>query len=102
MATEFVRLVPHYTPGYVVLAYVVAVLGAWSSIELLLRRTGVTGAFNALLLCAAGIAFGSTATWGMHFVSREEKNLFYYQHEAHLCVDRQPVAAVHRSARPIQ
>lgn len=66
---RYVQLRTHYQGGFVFLAYVVAVVGAWTTIELLLRRTGGRGSYNIGLLIGAGVAFGSTATWGMHFVS---------------------------------
>ena len=65
----YIQLTSIYNGGYIVLAYCVSVVGAWTTIELLLRRTGGAGKWNALLLVGAGIAFGSTATFGMHFVS---------------------------------
>jgi NO-binding membrane sensor protein with MHYT domain len=66
---QYLQLRTQYQGGFVFLAYVVAVVGAWTTIELLLRRTGGRGSYNIGLLIGAGVAFGSTATWGMHFVS---------------------------------
>ncbi|ORY81774.1 hypothetical protein BCR35DRAFT_352280 [Leucosporidium creatinivorum] len=68
---QYVQLRTHYQGGFVFLAYVVAVVGAWTTIELLLRRTGGRGSYNIGLLIGAGVAFGSTATWGMHFVGNQ-------------------------------
>ncbi|GAA5920409.1 hypothetical protein JCM5296_003850, partial [Sporobolomyces johnsonii] len=64
---HYVELVPHYTGVYVFLAWLVSVVGAWTTLEILLRRTGNSGAWNAMMLLGAGITFGSTATFGMHF-----------------------------------
>lgn len=69
MATgDWIELVAHYNGVYVFLSYLVAVVGAWTTLEMLLKRTGSTGSWNIMLLLGAGIAFGSTATFGMHFV----------------------------------
>ncbi|KAM0753752.1 hypothetical protein T439DRAFT_377899 [Meredithblackwellia eburnea MCA 4105] len=73
----WIQLVPTYNGGFIVLAYVIAVLGSWTTLELLLRRAAGAGLWNALLLVAAGIAFGSTATFGMHFVGNQSVRLEY-------------------------
>lgn len=68
-STNYIRLETHYAGGFIFLSYVVSVVGAWTTLELLLKRTGGSGWYNILLLVGAGVAFGSTATFGMHFVS---------------------------------
>lgn len=75
MSTQYIALERHYSAGFVVLAYVVAVVGSWSTVELLLKRTGNSGIWNASLLVGAGIAFGTTATWGMHFIGNQALTL---------------------------
>jgi hypothetical protein len=70
-SSEWVHLAKHYNGAFVFLAYVIAVAGSWSTVELLLKRTGNNGWFNVMLLVGAGIAFGSTSTWGMHFVGNQ-------------------------------
>lgn len=67
---DWIELSAHYNGGYVVLSYLVSFVGAWTTLEMLLKRTGSTGLWNVMLLFGAGIAFGSTATFGMHFVRR--------------------------------
>lgn len=67
---DWIELTAHYNGGYVVLSYLVSFVGAWTTLEMLLKRTGSTGLWNVMLLFGAGIAFGSTATFGMHFVRR--------------------------------
>lgn len=69
MSPTYIKLETHYQPGFIVLSYVVSLVGAWTTLELLLKRTGGSGLYNVLLLIGAGVAFGSTATFGMHFVS---------------------------------
>ncbi|KAK4053883.1 hypothetical protein OIO90_003720 [Microbotryomycetes sp. JL221] len=73
--TRFIELNAHYQGVYIFLAYVVSVIGAWTTIELLLKRTGGSGWYNILLLFGAGIAFGGTATFGMHFVGNQAVTL---------------------------
>lgn len=68
-APNYIELTARYNGVYVFVAYVIAVVGATTTLELLLRRTGGSGRWNIMLMIGAGIAFGSTATWGMHFVS---------------------------------
>lgn len=65
---DFVELEVKYTGIYIFLSYLVSFVGSWTTIEMLLKRTGTSGKWNILLLLGAGIAFGSTATFGMHFV----------------------------------
>ncbi|KAK4702911.1 hypothetical protein P7C70_g3315, partial [Phenoliferia sp. Uapishka_3] len=76
-AQAYIELIPVYNAGFIVLAYIIAVVGAWTTIELLLRRTGGAGYWNGLLLVAAGVAFGSTATFGMHFIGNQSVRLTY-------------------------
>ncbi|GAA5874518.1 hypothetical protein JCM16303_002891 [Sporobolomyces ruberrimus] len=72
---RWVELVPVYSAGMIVLSWAVSVVGSWTTLEILLRRTGNAGMTNALLLLGAGIAFGSTATFGMHFVGNQALTL---------------------------
>ncbi|GAA5820515.1 hypothetical protein JCM11251_003025 [Rhodosporidiobolus azoricus] len=76
MATgDWVELQVHYNGVYVFLSYLVSVVGAWTTLEMMLKRTGSTGVWNVMLLIGAGIAFGSTATFGMHFVGNQAVTL---------------------------
>ncbi|BGP16568.1 hypothetical protein JCM10213_000520 [Rhodosporidiobolus nylandii] len=72
---EWIELTAHYNGVYIFLSYLVSVVGAWTSLEMLLKRTGSSGAWNVMLLVAAGVAFGSTATFGMHFVGNQAVTL---------------------------
>ncbi|GAA5893557.1 uncharacterized protein JCM6883_003558 [Sporobolomyces salmoneus] len=72
---EWVELLPVYSGGMIFLSWAVSVVGAWTTLEILLRRTGNAGMMNVLLLLGAGIAFGSTATFGMHFVGNQALTL---------------------------
>lgn len=57
-----------FDPGYVVLSYVVSLLGAGSTLELINRRTSLKGWYNHLLLVGAAISMGGIAIWSMHFI----------------------------------
>ncbi|GAA5872140.1 hypothetical protein JCM3774_002281 [Rhodotorula dairenensis] len=72
---DFVELRVHYTGVYIFLSYLVSFIGSWTTIEMLLKRTGSSGWWNILLLLGAGIAFGSTATFGMHFIGNQSVTL---------------------------
>ncbi|GAA5958689.1 hypothetical protein JCM8115_000325 [Rhodotorula mucilaginosa] len=72
---DFVELEVKYTGIYIFLSYLVSFVGSWTTIEMLLKRTGTSGKWNILLLLGAGIAFGSTATFGMHFVGNQAVTL---------------------------
>ncbi|BGP40448.1 hypothetical protein JCM10450v2_004430 [Rhodotorula kratochvilovae] len=72
---EYIELSAHYNGVYVFLSYLVSFVGAWTTLEMLLKRTGSTGLWNVMLLFGAGIAFGSTATFGMHFVGNQAVTL---------------------------
>ncbi|GAA5975721.1 hypothetical protein JCM11641_005847 [Rhodosporidiobolus odoratus] len=74
-STDWIELTAHYNGVYVFLSYLVAVVGAWTTLEMLLKRTGSSGTWNVMLLLAAGSAFGSTATFGMHFVGNQAVTL---------------------------
>ncbi|GAA5948147.1 hypothetical protein JCM3765_007129 [Sporobolomyces pararoseus] len=73
--SSYVELVPVYSGGMIFLSWAVSVVGSWTTLEILLRRTGNAGMMNVLLLLGAGIAFGSTATFGMHFVGNQSLTL---------------------------
>ncbi|KAK5653669.1 hypothetical protein OQA88_8699 [Cercophora sp. LCS_1] len=57
-----------YTPGVVVLSYVVSLIGSASTLELINRRTSRKGIYNYLLLLGAAITMGGVAIWCMHFI----------------------------------
>ncbi|BGP24991.1 MHYT domain signaling protein [Rhodotorula toruloides] len=76
-AGDFIELDAHYNGVYIFLSYLVSFVGAWTTLEMLLKRTGTRGWWNVMLLLGAGIAFGSTATFGMHFVGNQAVTLHF-------------------------
>ncbi|KAI9837624.1 MAG: hypothetical protein M1838_004784 [Thelocarpon superellum] len=63
------QIVPRsFIPGFIVLSYVVSYLGAWTTLELLHKRTSGRGLYNWFLLTGSSITMGSVAIWCMHFI----------------------------------
>ncbi|KAH9223471.1 hypothetical protein DL95DRAFT_492617 [Leptodontidium sp. 2 PMI_412] len=57
-----------YKAGYVVLSYFVSCLGAFTTLEIMKRRTASNGWYNCFLVLAASVSMGGVATWCMHFI----------------------------------
>ncbi|KAH8685526.1 hypothetical protein BGZ60DRAFT_522818 [Tricladium varicosporioides] len=57
-----------FNPGYVVLSYLISYVGAWTTVEIINKRTTLRGSWNWSILLAAAISMGGVATWCMHFV----------------------------------
>lgn len=54
-----------YNAGFVTLSYVVSLIGAASTLELINRRTSRNGIFNHLLLISAAVTMGGISIWCM-------------------------------------
>lgn len=54
-----------FNGGYVALSYVVSLVGAALTLELINRRTSRNGLFNHLLLVSAAVTMGGIAIWCM-------------------------------------
>lgn len=52
-----------FDAGYVALSYVVSLVGAASTLELINRRTSHSGLFNHLLLISSAVTMGGIAIW---------------------------------------
>ncbi|KAK8071200.1 hypothetical protein PG997_011403 [Apiospora hydei] len=57
-----------FDPGFVVLSFLVSLIGAGCTLELINRRTSLKGLFNHLLLVGAGVSMGGIAIWSMHYI----------------------------------
>ncbi|KAK7973107.1 hypothetical protein PG988_007241 [Apiospora saccharicola] len=57
-----------FDPGFVVLSFVVSLIGAGCTLELINRRTSLKGLFNHLLLVGAAVSMGGIAIWSMHYI----------------------------------
>ncbi|OJJ50874.1 hypothetical protein ASPZODRAFT_57117 [Penicilliopsis zonata CBS 506.65] len=57
-----------YLPGYIVLSYVVSLMGCATTLELLHRRTSRAGLYNWYLLLTSSITMGGIGIWCMHFI----------------------------------
>ncbi|KAK9719533.1 hypothetical protein K7432_004714 [Basidiobolus ranarum] len=62
---------------YIVISYLVSVLGAQTALELINRRTGSTGLHNWLLLIGASLAMGGVGIFSMHFIGMVALNLHH-------------------------
>ncbi|RKU47465.1 hypothetical protein DL546_009270 [Coniochaeta pulveracea] len=54
--------------GFVALSYVVSLIGAGATLELINRRTSPKGLYNHMLLVGAAITMGGISIWCMHFI----------------------------------
>ncbi|ORY09347.1 hypothetical protein BCR34DRAFT_372180 [Clohesyomyces aquaticus] len=76
----------HYLPWLIFLSYVVSLIGAITTVELLHRRVAGAGWRNWVQLGACSVSFGLVAIWCMHFVGNraivlgkgEEEIQLYY------------------------
>ncbi|PBP21700.1 hypothetical protein BUE80_DR007606 [Diplocarpon rosae] len=57
-----------FKAGYVVLSYLVSYIGAFTTLEIIMKRTGSRGWYNWFLLAAVALSMGGIAIWCMHFV----------------------------------
>ncbi|KAF3765938.1 hypothetical protein M406DRAFT_37499, partial [Cryphonectria parasitica EP155] len=63
------QIVPRsFNAGFVTLSYVVSLIGAASTLELINRRTAPKGRINHLLLISAAVTMGGIAIWCMHYI----------------------------------
>ncbi|KAH7117455.1 hypothetical protein EDB81DRAFT_916284 [Dactylonectria macrodidyma] len=70
------QIVPQsYNAGFVALSYVVSLVGAGSTLELINRRTAFRGLFNHLLLVGSAVTMGGVAIWCMHFIGNRAIDL---------------------------
>ncbi|KAH8679444.1 hypothetical protein BGZ61DRAFT_396378 [Ilyonectria robusta] len=70
------HIVPQtYNAGFVALSYVVSLVGAASTLELINRRTHFMGIFNHLLLVSSAITMGGISIWCMHFIGNRAIDL---------------------------
>ncbi|KAF5714433.1 signaling ykoW [Fusarium mundagurra] len=70
------HIVPQsYNASFVALSYVVSLIGAGSTLELINRRTGLRGLFNHLLLMSSAVTMGGVSIWCMHFIGNRAIDL---------------------------
>ncbi|KAI0537035.1 hypothetical protein GGR58DRAFT_473217 [Xylaria digitata] len=66
----------HFVPrsfhaGFVVLSFLVSLIGAISTLELINRRTSRNGFLNHVFLVSAAVTMGGISIWSMHFVGNQ-------------------------------
>lgn len=64
-------------PGFIVLSYLISLVGSLCTLELLIRRTSNRGISNIILLASAGICFGAVSTFAIHFVGNQSLALHH-------------------------
>ncbi|KAJ4079009.1 hypothetical protein NW760_015202 [Fusarium oxysporum] len=70
------HIVPQsYNASFVALSYIVSLVGAGSTLELINRRTGLRGLFNHLLLMSSAVTMGGVSIWCMHFIGNRAIDL---------------------------
>ena len=68
MALNSSHVAVHYNAGFIVLSYLVSLVGCITTLELLQRRTSRRGLYNWYLLVASCICMGGIGIWSMHFI----------------------------------
>ncbi|KAK8086164.1 FAD dependent oxidoreductase-domain-containing protein [Apiospora phragmitis] len=63
------QIVPRsFNAGFVTLSYIISLIGAAATLELMNRRTSRNGYFNHFLLVSSSITMGGIAIWCMHYI----------------------------------
>lgn len=71
------QLVPwSYEGGFIALSFVVSLIGAATTLELIQRRTAQTGKLNNVLLVGAAISMGGVAIWSMVSCEQQPPRIF--------------------------
>ncbi|KAJ4003657.1 hypothetical protein NW752_011080 [Fusarium irregulare] len=70
-----------YNGGYVALSYLISLVGAASTLELINRRSWFDGISNHLVLVCSSITMGGIAIWSMHFIGNQALTLAHGEPE---------------------
>ncbi|KAJ4244222.1 hypothetical protein NW762_014604 [Fusarium torreyae] len=70
-----------YNAGYVALSYLISLVGAASTLELINRRSWFNGISNHLVLGSSAITMGGIAIWCMHFIGNQALTLAHGETE---------------------
>ncbi|KAL1923838.1 uncharacterized protein VTP21DRAFT_8818 [Calcarisporiella thermophila] len=65
---EWHEVSQRFQPAIIVLSYIVSVIGSFTTLELLHRRSARKGWQNWLLLFGAALSLGGCGIWSMHFI----------------------------------
>ncbi|EIE84171.1 hypothetical protein G6F46_007171 [Rhizopus delemar] len=68
--------VQNYNGGIIVVSYLISVVGAQTTLELLTQRTHIHGLYNWFLLAAAAFVMGAVGIWSMHFIGNQSLTLW--------------------------
>ncbi|KAK4038646.1 hypothetical protein C8A01DRAFT_47780 [Parachaetomium inaequale] len=76
LAQHLGQIIPvTFDPALLVLSYVISLVGAASTLELIHRRTSRRGYYNNLLLLGAAITMGGVSIWSMHYIGNRATTL---------------------------
>ncbi|KAG0748337.1 hypothetical protein G6F62_001174 [Rhizopus arrhizus] len=68
--------IQNYNGGIIVVSYLISVVGAQTTLELLTKRTHIHGLYNWFLLAAAAFVMGAVGIWSMHFIGNQSLTLW--------------------------
>ncbi|KAF2872540.1 hypothetical protein BDV95DRAFT_606142 [Massariosphaeria phaeospora] len=77
----------HYLPHDIFVSYIVSLIGAFTTVELLHRRVSGAGWRSWVQLAASAVSFGLVAIWCMHFVGNRAIRLGDGEEEIQLYYD---------------
>ncbi|KAI9251199.1 hypothetical protein BY458DRAFT_463715 [Sporodiniella umbellata] len=73
---QLVSATQQYNGGIIFLSYLISVIGAQTTLELLTRRTHIHGTYNWFILAASAFIMGAVAIWSMHFIGNNSMTLW--------------------------
>ncbi|ORY64242.1 uncharacterized protein BCR38DRAFT_392843 [Pseudomassariella vexata] len=76
------NIVPRsFNGGFVALSYIISLIGAASTLELINRRTSRNGLSNHVILVSAAVTMGGISIWCMHFIGNRAIDLAHGEAE---------------------
>ncbi|KAI8077882.1 uncharacterized protein BX664DRAFT_287490 [Halteromyces radiatus] len=72
--------IQRFNGGIIFVSFIISVIGAMTTLELLTRRTHIQGRYNWYLLLSAALAMGSVGIWSMHFIGNNSLTLVFPNH----------------------
>ncbi|KAI7905733.1 uncharacterized protein BX663DRAFT_549700 [Cokeromyces recurvatus] len=64
-----------FNGGIIFVSYIISVIGAQTTLELLSRRTHIKGIYNWFLLMSSAFTMGAVGVWSMHFIGNNSMTL---------------------------
>ncbi|RCH91955.1 hypothetical protein CU097_011343 [Rhizopus azygosporus] len=73
---DFLEATQYFDGGIIFVSYIISVIGAQTTLELLTRRTHIHGLYNWFLLASASFTMGAVGIWSMHFIGNNSMTLW--------------------------